>query len=222
MAVRISPGATKTTRAVTVAKVDAEAGRSGRVPKDERRRQLLRVAADILTAQGIDHVQITEVAERAGVSRPLVYRLFPTRRALVEALLEDFASQLSVRFSQALAASLPGTLQQITESFVKASCEAIEAHGAGPWLLLDARGTDPELGRLGRTILAQMLKPWQKQLAELTGLPQRRAVNLMWVVVAAGRAALDGWIEGVMSRRAAIEDATRAVTSLLQAFMRPL
>jgi hypothetical protein len=40
--------------------------------------------------------------------------------------------------------------------------------------------------------------------------------------VAAGRAALDGWIEGSVSRRAAIEDATRAVTSLLQAFARPL
>jgi AcrR family transcriptional regulator len=190
------------------------------------------VAAEILTAQGIEYVQITEVAERAGVSRPLVYRLFPTRRALVEALLEDFSSQLSTRFSQALVSSLPGSLPQITEAFVKASCDAIEAHGVGPWLLLDARGTDPELGRLGRTILAQLLKPWQKQLAELTGLPPRRAVNLrtgvlgwalmMWVVVAAGRAALDGWIEGAVSRRAAIEDATRAVTSLLQAFARPL
>ena len=200
----------------------ADSVRTGRVPKEERRRQLLRVAAEILTAQGIEYVQITEVAERAGVSRPLVYRLFPTRRALVEALLEDFSSQLSTRFSQALLSSLPGSLPQITEAFVKASCDAIEAYGAGPWLLLDARGTDPELGRLGRTILAQLLKPWQKQLAELTGLPPRRAVNLMWVVVAAGRAALDGWIEGAVSRRAAIEDATRAVTSLLQAFARPL
>lgn len=200
----------------------ADSVRTGRVPKEERRRQLLRVAAEILTAQGIEYVQITEVAERAGVSRPLVYRLFPTRRALVEALLEDFSSQLSTRFSQALVSSLPGSLPQITEAFVKASGDAIEAHGVGPWLLLDARGTDPELGRLGRTILAQLLKPWQKQLAELTGLPPRRAVNLMWVVVAAGRAALDGWIEGAVSRRAAIEDATRAVTSLLQAFARPL
>lgn len=220
MAVRKIPGAANTARTVKAEQV--EAGRTGRVPKDERRRQLLQVAAEILTAQGIDDVQITEVAERAGVSRPLVYRLFPTRRALVKALLEDFASQLSARYSRAMLSSLPGSLPQITESFVKASCEAIEAHGAGPWLLLDVRGTDPELGRLGRTILAQMLKPWQKQLAELSGLPPRRAVNLMWVVVAAGRAALDGWIEGAISRRAAIEDATRAVTSLLQAFMRPL
>ena len=40
-------------------------------------------------------------------------------------------------------------------------------------------------------------------------------------VIAAGRAALDGWIMGRISRRDAIADATRAVSVLLQAFARP-
>lgn len=200
---------------------DTTSAKSGRVPPDARRRQLLTVAAAILTAQGVEHVQITEVAERAGVSRPLVYRLFPTRRALVQALLEDFVARLGERFHQALLGALPGTLDGITESFVNACCAAIDEEGAGPWLLLDARGADPELARLGRQILAQLLKPWQKRLSELTSLPPRRAANVMWVVVAAGRAALDGWIEGTVSRRAAVDDATRAVSALLQGFMQP-
>ncbi len=193
------------------------AGEGGRIPKDARRRQLLDVAAEILTAQGIEHVQITEVAERAGVSRPLVYRLFPTRRALVQALLQDFATRLSQRFQAALLATWPGTLEEITQAFVDASCAAIEEQGAGPWLLLDARA-DPELGRVGQTVLGDLLKPWRRRLAELTGLPPRRTANVMWVVVAAGRAALDGWIVGSIGRQAAVEDATRAVSALLQAF----
>lgn len=197
------------------------ASRTSRIPPAARRRQLLTVAAAILTAQGVEHVQITEVAERADVSRPLVYRLFPTRRSLVQALLEDFVAKLSERFHQALLQALPGTLDGITESFVQACCEAIEQEGAGPWLLLDARGADPELARLGRQILAELLRPWQRRLGELTALPPRRAANVMWVVVAAGRAALDGWIEGTVSRRAAVADATRAVSALLQGFMQP-
>lgn len=197
------------------------ANRTSRIPPDARRRQLLTVAAAILTAQGVEHVQITEVAERADVSRPLVYRLFPTRRSLVQALLEDFVAKLSERFHQALLQALPGTLDGITESFVQACCAAIEQEGAGPWLLLDARGADPELARLGRQILAELLRPWQRRLGELTALPPRRAANVMWVVVAAGRAALDGWIEGTVSRRAAVADATRAVSALLQGFMQP-
>jgi len=191
-----------------------------RVPHDARRRQLLEVAAQILTAQGVEHVQITEVAERAGVSRPLVYRLFPTRQALIQALMQDFAARLGQRFQQALLAAWPGSLEEITRAFVTASCTAIEEQGAGPWRLLDARGAAPELARLGRESLDGLVKPWRQQLAALTGLPPRRTANLMWVVVAAGRAALDGWIEGSISRRAAIEDATRAVSALLQTFMR--
>ncbi len=188
--------------------------------KDVRRRQLLDVAARILTAHGVEQVQITEVAEQAGVSRPLVYRLFPTRQQLVEALLQDFATRLGERFHAALLASLPGSLEEMTRAFVEASCAAIVEGGAGPWLLLDARA-DAELGRIGHTILADLLKPWQRRLAELTGLPPRRTQNVLWTVVAAGRAALDGWIMGRISRRDAIADATRAVSVLLQAFARP-
>jgi AcrR family transcriptional regulator len=185
-----------------------------------RRRQLLTVAAHILTAHGIDQVQITEVAEQAGVSRPLVYRLFPTRQQLVAALLQDFASRLGARFQAALLATLPGTVEQLTRAFVEASCAAIVEGGAGPWLLLDARA-DAELGRIGHTILADLLKPWQRRIAQLTGLPPRRAENVLWTVVAAGRAALDGWIRGRIGRQAAIADATRAVSVLLQAFIQP-
>lgn len=185
----------------------------GRIPKEDRRKQLLSVAAQILE-QGVEQVQITEVAERAKVSRPLVYRLFPTRKALVIALLHDFATRLGERFQAALLATWPGSVPDITRAFVDASCEAIEEHGAGPWLLLDNKGTDPELGRIGRAVLADLLLPWKRRLRELTGLPPRRSANLLWVVVAAGRAALDGWIEGSISRRMATEDATRAVTAL--------
>lgn len=190
-----------------------------RVPREARRRQLLEVTAQILSSQGIEHVQITEVAERAGVSRPLVYRLFPTRRALVQALLEDFAARLGERFQTALLSTWPGTLEEITRAFVAASCAAIEEQGAGPWQLLDARGVDPDLGRLGQTILTDLLKPWRRRLADLTGMPPRRTTHLLWIIVAAGRAALDGWIEGSIGRKVAIEDATRAVTALLCTFV---
>ena len=177
------------------------------------------VAARILTAHGVEQVQITEVAEQAGVSRPLVYRLFPTRQQLVEALLQDFATRLGERFHAALLASLPGSLEEMTRALSKPAVPQ-SSRGAGPWLLLDARA-DAELGRIGHTILADLLKPWQHRLAELTGLPPRRTQNVLWTVVAAGRAALDGWIMGRISRRDAIADATRAVSVLLQAFARP-
>ncbi|MFT3776363.1 MAG: TetR/AcrR family transcriptional regulator [Minicystis sp.] len=191
---------------------------AGRVPPDARRRQLLDEAARIVTEQGIEHLQITEVAERAGVSRPLVYRQFPSRKALVRALLQDFTELVNERFHRALLRALPGTIESITTAFVEASCDAIEQRGAGPWLLLDARGADPELSRLGRESFAQLLDPWQAQLAGFIGTTPRRAESLLWVIVAAGRAALDGWIDGGLTRAEAVRDATVAVSALLVAF----
>lgn len=194
------------------------APRPARVPPDARRRQLLDEAARILTEQGVEHLQITEIATRLGVSRPLVYRLFPTRQALVRAVLHDFASLVQERFQHALVRALPGTMESITTAFVEASCDAIELRGAGPWQLLDARGADPELARIGRGIFAQLLDPWQAQLATFIGTTPRRAEGLLWVIVAAGRAALDGWIDGGLPRAEAVRDATTAVSALLGAF----
>jgi AcrR family transcriptional regulator len=191
-----------------------------RIPPDARRRQLLAEAAQILTEQGIERLEITELAERAGVSRPLVYRLFPTRQALVRALLEDFTAEVSTRFHKVLHRALPGTVAGLTTAFVEASCDAISAKGAGPWLLLDARGADPELARIGRAAFSALLGPWQEQLATFTGTSKRRAENHLWVIVAAGRAALDGWIDGTLTRAEAVADATEAVTALLLAFSR--
>jgi AcrR family transcriptional regulator len=191
------------------------------MPPDARRRQLVTEAAHILTEEGLEHLQITEVAERAGVSRPLVYRLFPSRQALLRAVLEDFVARVGERFQRALVRALPGTVERIVAAFIEASCDAIADKGAGPWLLLDARGADPALARVGRAAFAELLGPWREQLAGFIGAPPRRAANVLWVIVAAGRAALDGWIDGTLSRAEAVSDATRAVTALLLAFSSP-
>ncbi|MFO0558471.1 MAG: TetR/AcrR family transcriptional regulator [Polyangiales bacterium] len=190
---------------------------TSRVPPDERRAQLVHVASELLTAHGLEMVQIKEVAERAGVSRPLVYRLFPTRKALVRAVLDEFATDLARRFHRALIEGWPGTLERATGAFISACCDAIEANGAGPWLLLDAHAVEPELARLGRATLDSLLEPWERKLAELGGLAPRRARAVLRIVVAAGRAALDGWLEGTSSRAQATQDAVRTVTALLQA-----
>jgi len=190
-----------------------------RVPADARRRQLLDHSARILTEEGLDRLEITLIAERASVSRPLVYRLFPTRNAVVRALLDELTALISERFQRAILRALPGTIESITTLFVEACCDAIDEKGAGPWLLLlDARGADPEVARIGREALSHLLGPWEEQLATFTGSPPRRAANHLWVIVAAGRAAISGWIDGSMTRAEAVSDATRAVSALVAAF----
>jgi len=193
-----------------------------RVPPDLRRRQLLSEAARLLSEHGLEQVQITEVAARTGVSRPLVYRLFPTRQALLRAVLEDFADFLHARFQEALARLRSASVETLVTAFVEASCEAIAQKGAGPWLLLDPRGAEPELCQLGRSIFVRLLGPWQQHLGLFLGVPDAQASYVLWIIVAAGRATLAGWIEGAVPRERAVVDATCVVTALLATFSRPV
>src|SRR5688572_13163128 len=85
-----------------------------------RRRQLLDTAARLLTEQGAARLEIMEVARLAGVSRPVVYRLFPSRLALIEGVLADLQADLAGRFQGALVATMGAPLPQVIAAFVDA------------------------------------------------------------------------------------------------------
>jgi AcrR family transcriptional regulator len=187
-----------------------------RLTPEARRQQLVAIASRLLTEHGPTHVEITALAEAARVTRPVVYRCFPTRQALVASVLDDFTTALTARYHAALASSLGGDLPAITQAFVEASCDAIEDRGVGPWRLMYARGADVEAAALGRAALHRLLSPWLPRIAELTGLSAPRVELLAGIVVAGGGAALDGWLEGRMRRKDAVRVATRAVTALLR------
>ncbi|MEV0180045.1 helix-turn-helix domain-containing protein [Streptomyces sp. NPDC050625] len=65
-----------------------------RLSPAERRAQLLTVAARLFAAQPYDEVLMEDVAERAGVSRALLYRHFPSKRDLFAALYQQVADEL--------------------------------------------------------------------------------------------------------------------------------
>jgi Bacterial regulatory proteins, tetR family len=56
-----------------------------RLVPDERRNQLLDIGAREFATRAYDEVRMADVASRAGVSRALVYRYFPTKRDLFAA-----------------------------------------------------------------------------------------------------------------------------------------
>ena len=191
-------------------------GARRRLAPGDRRRDLLRAAARLLTEHGVDSVQIGEVATASGVSRQLVYRFFPSRRALIKAVLEDFADALTREFGRHALDRLPANLEEATRVFVEAACDTIQAQGAGPWHLLDSKGPDPEVGELGRAIMARLIAPWHARISRVTGVGEREAAIVARMLVAAGRAVLDQWCAGQISRIEAVSYATRGMTALLE------
>jgi AcrR family transcriptional regulator len=68
--------------------------RSNRLPRHERRRQLLDAALEVFVSQGYHAAAMDEIAERAGVSKPVLYQHFPGKLELYLALLDESVDAL--------------------------------------------------------------------------------------------------------------------------------
>jgi AcrR family transcriptional regulator len=78
---------------------------STRMPRPARRLQLLGAARDVFVAQGYHAAAMDEIAERAGVSKPVLYQHFPGKLELYLALLDESAGELVKIMSEALSST---------------------------------------------------------------------------------------------------------------------
>lgn len=76
--------------------------RSSRLPRSARRAQLLDVALEVFVEQGYHSASMDEIAERAGVSKPVLYQHFPSKLDLYLALLDLSCDRLVQVVEQAL------------------------------------------------------------------------------------------------------------------------
>ena len=166
-------------------------GTKQRMSAAERREMVLEVAVAEFAARGLAGTSTEDVARRAGISQPYLFRLFPTTKALFLSLV-------------------PRCYHRVEEAFITAAAgrtgdEALEAMGDAYERLLDDRTLlllqmqayaacdDPEIRATTR---AGYKKLWE--LTErLTGLPFQRVVDffaigmLMNVAAAMDLPALD-------------------------------
>ncbi|MGY2315312.1 TetR/AcrR family transcriptional regulator [Pseudomonas sp. SDO5522_S412] len=90
-----------------------------RLSRDDRLRQLLDVAWQLVREEGTDALTLGHLAELAGVTKPVVYDHFGDRAGLLAALYEDFDARQNQVFAAAIEASEP-TLDD--RAWVIASC----------------------------------------------------------------------------------------------------
>ena len=76
--------------------------RGVRLSRSARRAQLLVAARDVFAAQGYHAAAMDDIAERAGVSKPVLYQHFPGKLELYRALLTTCADDLVERVRDAI------------------------------------------------------------------------------------------------------------------------
>jgi AcrR family transcriptional regulator len=115
-----------------------------RLSPEDRRAELLALGAEVFGQRPYDEVRIDEIAERAGVSRALMYHYFPDKRAFFAAVVKGQADQL---FETTNALPTPDqTLFEETRAGVLAYMQYHQEHPHAAWAAYVGLGrSDPVL-----------------------------------------------------------------------------
>ncbi|CAN5809904.1 TetR/AcrR family transcriptional regulator [soil metagenome] len=81
---------------------------STRLPAPARREQILAVALAVFSVDGYHNTSMNEVAEAAGVTKPVLYQHFDSKRELYRALLDEVGERLLAAITEATATVTDG------------------------------------------------------------------------------------------------------------------
>ncbi|OBG79995.1 TetR family transcriptional regulator [Mycobacterium sp. NS-7484] len=109
--------------------------RGNRLPRDERRGQLLASASEVFVERGYHAAGMDEIAERAGVSKPVLYQHFSSKLELYLAVLQRHVDNLVSGVRQALRTTTDN--RQRLRAAVEAFFDFIEHDSQGYRLIFE-------------------------------------------------------------------------------------
>lgn len=182
-----------------------------RLPKQARRKQLLTAAQEVFVAQGYHSAAMDDIADRAGVSKPVLYQHFPGKLELYQALLEQHCEELEGNVRAALASTTENK-QRVAATF-QAFFEFVSGEGEAFRLVFesDLRNVPQVRDRAERTLqdCAEMIS---RVIAEDTGVPSEEAHLLAMGLVGMAEVSARYWLSS--SQTISREDAESYVARL--------
>jgi AcrR family transcriptional regulator len=99
---------------------------STRLPAARRRRQLLEVSLRVFADQGFYVTSMSDIAEAAGVTKPVLYQHFASKRDLYSQLLDEVGNQLQEAITKAVASA--GSGREMVEEGFSAYFNFVDSH----------------------------------------------------------------------------------------------
>jgi AcrR family transcriptional regulator len=164
-----------------------------RLTAEERRRQLFDVALRLFSERGYAATTMDDIAEAAGVTKPLVYQHFESKRALYLELMNVVSREVIAAIGDATAAA-DGPRQQVELGF--AAYFGMVVNKAEAFQLLYGRDSpdDPELNEALHRVedaIAEAIEP----LID-AGLDAEHRLLLAYAVVGMAEGASRHWMSG--------------------------
>jgi AcrR family transcriptional regulator len=191
---------------------EAMSSRPTRLPRDQRRVQLLDAASEVFSSKGYHAAAMDEIADAAGVSKPVLYQHFPSKLDLYLALLDQSCDRLVDVVGEALA-STDNNADRVIAT-VAAFYEFISSTGGEFRFVFesDLTGDGAVQRRLSR-VNDEISDAIAEVIAGDTSLPPQQAKLLAVSLVGIAQVSARYWISGETSA-ITLDEAKHLVSSL--------
>jgi AcrR family transcriptional regulator len=169
--------------------------RAGRLPRTARRAQLLDVALDVFVEQGYHSASMDEIADRAGVSKPVLYQHFPGKLDLYTALVSTAVDTVIEGVRDALASTQDNSERVQATMRLWYDCVANEEKAFR--LVFESDMTsDPEVSGLVDRVTSESASAIAEVIVGDTGLSRGAAELLAAGLVGMGHVGARAWLSG--------------------------
>ena len=184
--------------------------RGTRLPRTARRSQLLDAAREVFVAQGYHAAAMDEIAERAGVSKPVLYQHFPGKHELYMALLQQQATEVVQSVRQGLGASRDNRDRDL--GAVSAFFDLVDREGESFRLVFESDVNDPDVRALVESMHEQCARLIAGLIHEETGLADDECLLLGMALGGLAHTAARFWLS--VGRTMPRQEAVRLVARL--------
>ena len=190
----------------------------GRLPAPERRRQLLDTATRVFAETGFHDTTMHQIAETAGVTKPVLYQHFASKRDLYLAVLEDVSGRL--RTAVLDAAGTAETPRAQVEAGFRAYVQAVVEDRWGFRLLLSGVNRQDREFNAVSSRAERLMASGIAALITVEGMTEEHCLVLAYGVVGLAEGMTRHWLTGASTLSP--EDLARDLTSLAWAGLRGL
>ena len=183
-----------------------------RMPRDERRAQLLAAALEVFTSAGYHAAAMDEIADRAGVSKPVLYQHFPSKLELYLAVLDTHIDSLVFAIQRAIQSTPDNSIR--VQATVAAYFDFIEADGEAFRLLFESdMNVEPAVRERLNRMTYDCAAAVSAVISLDTGLPQEAAMLLGVGLIGSAQVTARHWLE--RDSKLTREQAQNLVTNII-------
>lgn len=127
-----------------------------RMPREERRKQLLIAAEHVFGTKGYTHTLMDDIADYAGISKPVLYQHFDGKKDMYLYLMDQQFNELEDSLDDCL--YLGQTPEQSIHCIVASIFNLVDDEGSKIPIILDSFTPDPEIQEHRRNGVRKVMK----------------------------------------------------------------